>query len=486
MLPSTVYCDNCGAANRPQARFCVACGQAMPGASPLPPTVLAGPTLAASSPAPTGSLTSRTLLKQRYLIISRLGQGGMGAVYKAQDTQLGDRPVAVKEMSQRGLDPQELTEAADAFKREALMLARLFHRHLPRIYDHFADGGRWYLVMDFIEGETLEEHLAKAGGRLPVEEVLDIGIQLCTVLGYLHSHQPPIIFRDLKPSNVMRAAEGDLFLIDFGIARHFKAGQAKDTAAYGSAGYSAPEQYGKAQTTPQSDIYGLGATLHQLLSGSDPSHTPFRFASLTSVGMPVELATLIAQMVDMDVDKRPSNMTTVKQEMQRIQQLATPTAGSQLPPTQQIGTGSPLNGSQINLGTKSREQLIVETLRTLQASQKMKKIYLRPEIPTTKLVNARDTCKVPTKEEILGLIDCSVFGSAKNCILFGIRAIYYHQTSTAPGMIAYSDFPSRTFTVSRALYVITNSGEKIHVSGSNVSTRELCDILNALKKSFSA
>jgi len=145
-------------------------------------------------------------------------------------------------MSQSGLNPQELNEAVDAFKHEAVLLAGLMHQHLPRIYDHFTDGGRWYLVMDFIEGETLEDHLSKAnGGRLSYEEVLQIGIQLCTVLDYLHTRQPPIIFRDLKPVNVMLTTDGHLYLIDFGIARHFKPGKTKDTTALGAVGYSPPE-----------------------------------------------------------------------------------------------------------------------------------------------------------------------------------------------------------------------------------------------------
>lgn len=132
MVSSTLYCDNCGAANRSQARFCISCGQAMPAA-----------------PSSTGLLALQSVLKGRYRILSLLGQGGMGAVYKAEDTQLGDRVVAVKEMGQSGLSPQELVETAEAFKREALLLAKLFHRHLPRIYEHFAEGGRWYLVMDY-------------------------------------------------------------------------------------------------------------------------------------------------------------------------------------------------------------------------------------------------------------------------------------------------------------------------------------------------
>ena len=339
MVPSTVYCDNCGAANRAQARFCIACGQVMPTASSLPPTVQVGPTSGPVSS--TGLLASHSLLKQRYRILNRLGQGGMGAVYKAQDTQLGDRLVAVKEMSQKGLDPQEIVEAADAFKHEALMLAGLRHHpNLPSIYNHFDDGGRWYLVMDFIEGETLEKQMGKAGGKLPVGEVLEIGIQLATMLGYLHQHQPPIIFRDLKPANVMRTADADLFLIDFGIARHFKPGQAKDTVAYGTEGYAAPEQHGKAQTTPQSDIYSLGAMLHHLLSGSDPARTPFLFASLSTAVAPAELGTLIMRMVAIDATQRPASMDEVKRQLQGIAtqrmvgptvQTATPTVVKPLP-----------------------------------------------------------------------------------------------------------------------------------------------------------
>ncbi|GHO49874.1 protein kinase domain-containing protein [Ktedonospora formicarum] len=117
----------------------------------------------------TGLLSPYSLLDKHYQIMSSLGQGGMGAVYKAADIKLGNRPVAVKEMSLHGLDAQKVTEAIDAFKREALLLARLHHPHLPHIYDHFEEGGRWYLVMDFIEGETLQEYLETRGGTTVCE-----------------------------------------------------------------------------------------------------------------------------------------------------------------------------------------------------------------------------------------------------------------------------------------------------------------------------
>src|SRR5713101_4464900 len=213
-------------------------------------------------------------------------------------------------MSQSGLSQQDLVEATNAFTREALMLASLSHPNLPRIYEQFTEMGRWYLVMDFIEGETLEEYLNKAqAGYLPLAEVQDIGIQLCTVLDYLHTRQPPIIFRDLKPGNVMRTLDGHLYLIDFGIARHFKPGQTSDTIPLGSPGYAAPEQYARmqAQTTPRTDMYGLGATLHQLITGNDPSQTPFKFApmGLRVQAIPTGLETLVMRMVEMDADKRP-------------------------------------------------------------------------------------------------------------------------------------------------------------------------------------
>lgn len=260
------------------------------------------------------------MLKQRYLILSKLGQGGMGAVYKAEDTSLGNRLVAIKEMSQRGLDPQEIFSASQAFKQEADMLAGLHHPHLPSIHEHFEEAGRWYLVMSFIEGETLESYVQTRGDNLPIPEVLDIGMQLCTVLDYLHNRQPSIIFRDLKPLNIMRTPDGHLYLIDFGIARHFKVGQSGDTRIGYTPGYAAPEQYGLAQTTPRSDIYSLGATLHQLLSGNHPSRTPFLFAPLRLQGYPnaSDLEKLILQMVEMDAKNRPARVTDVKKALQDI------------------------------------------------------------------------------------------------------------------------------------------------------------------------
>ncbi|GCE31535.1 hypothetical protein KDA_70190 [Dictyobacter alpinus] len=311
MNSSVRFCDNCGATNRLDAKFCYACGQ---------PQVTYTTTNTA-----TGLLTSAYALKQRYHILQKLGQGGFGAIYLVEDQLFNNTHRAVKEMGMRGLDADETKEAIEAFRNEATLLANLSHPNLPRIYDHFEEHGRWYLVMDYIDGETLEKRLEKTtGGALPLKEVVELGIQLCTVLGYLHSHQPPIIFRDLKPDNVMLTDDGQLYLIDFGIARFFKPGQSKDTMNLGTPGYAAPEQYGRMQTTIRSDIYSLGATLYQLCSGIHPGLTPFLQQPPEldpTVPANVALEKLIMQMLEMKEQQRPKDTGVVKQELQRVQQM---------------------------------------------------------------------------------------------------------------------------------------------------------------------
>ena len=275
----------------------------------------------------------------RYYVIGEVGSGGFGSVYKAKDTRNEDTLVAIKEVNLTNLPMRTRMEATSAFEREASLLSQLNHPNLPHLYEYFQRPEHWYLVMDFIVGETLDEYQSKAPRqRLLLSDALDIGMQLCTVLDYLHSQQPPIIFRDLKPANIIRAPTGKIYLIDFGIARYFKPGQPKDTMALGSPGYAAPEQYGKAQTTPRADIYSLGVVLHQLLTTRDPSEAPFRFTplrpknpqshsepgSLTTSMAEIlvnKLETLIASMLNMDVSKRPSDVISVKEELHIISKL---------------------------------------------------------------------------------------------------------------------------------------------------------------------
>ncbi len=218
------------------------------------------------------------MLDGRYLIHAMVGQGGMGAVYKAVDTRIKGRVCAVKEMSVLQLPPSERAMAIQNFEREAQLLAELHHTALPKVHDYFQEGhsGRYYLVMDFVEGDSLENLLVQRGSPFPEAQVRQWAAQLCDVLTYLHDQSPPIIFRDLNPRNVMvDPATGKLKLIDFGIARFFKAGNSADTQAFGSPGYAPPEQYGQAQTDARSDVYSLGVAILNLTTMHDPSTDPF-------------------------------------------------------------------------------------------------------------------------------------------------------------------------------------------------------------------
>lgn len=224
-------------------------------------------------------LETGVVLQNRYRIQRRIGGGGMGTVYLADDTRLAGRQCAVKEMSPAQLAPGDRNWAIQAFRQEAQMLANLHHPGLTNVADFFPEGGNWYLVMEYIQGETLEARLERApGGRFALDEALRITRQLCEVLDYLHGQQPPVVFRDLKPGNVMLDEKGQVKLIDFGVARFFKTGRTQDTVNLGTPGYAAPEQYGgMGQTDPRSDIYSLGVLVHQMVTGYNPvsAVTPF-------------------------------------------------------------------------------------------------------------------------------------------------------------------------------------------------------------------
>ncbi|HEY3037699.1 MAG TPA: protein kinase [Pyrinomonadaceae bacterium] len=217
-----------------------------------------------------------SVLNTRYEIVRRIGGGGMGAVYLAKDRNLGDAPRAVKEMVEAHLDPAQHEKAIGDFKRESLLLTSLEHPSIPTIYDYFYDEplGRFYLVMKFISGGDLASRLRAApGGRIDEKTVADWGMQAADVLEYLHSRPKPIIYRDLKPANLMiDGNSGRVMLIDFGIARWVKQ-EEKGVTAVGTMGYAPPELFG-GRVEPRSDVYSLGATLFHLLTGADPQDNP--------------------------------------------------------------------------------------------------------------------------------------------------------------------------------------------------------------------
>lgn len=220
------------------------------------------------------------VLQGRYMILGTLGSGGFSSVYRARDLRFPSvtRLCAVKEMVISTADPELRQLTIKSFEREASMLAMLSHPAIPDIFDYFTEGNRSYLVLEFVAGQNLQQWLDETDELLDEQKALDWALQICEALAFLHSQKPqPIIFRDLKPSNIMLDPYGRVRLIDFGIAKLFEANEDRGTMI-GTAGYTPPEQY-RGEATPAVDIYALGATLHHLLTRQDPrQETPFTFA----------------------------------------------------------------------------------------------------------------------------------------------------------------------------------------------------------------
>ena len=259
-----------------------------------------------------GQLEPGTVLADRYQIERFLAGGGMGVVYVAQDQRLAERQVAIKEIFDRFTNPEERAQAIEYFHREADTLAQLTHPAIPAIFDRFGEGNCHYLVMDFVEGVNLEQEIAGLDGQLPESRVIEIGRELCDVLTYLHSFSPPVIYRDMKPGNVILRPDGRITLIDFGIARIFSP-QGKATLI-GTPGFAPPEQY-SGQVDERSDLYGLAATLHYILTGRDPEkHPPFSCPPVLSEKPDASpfLAQAIDQALAYKAEERPKSAEAFK------------------------------------------------------------------------------------------------------------------------------------------------------------------------------
>ncbi len=214
-----------------------------------------------------------TIIDGKYRILEEIGRGGMSYVYLARDSRLNQN-WAIKEIRKQGSGKNDEI-VINSLLAEANLMKRLDHPALPRIVDIIDNGQTMYIVMDFIEGQSLDKVLKEYGAQTG-ERVLEWAKQLCDALSYLHSQKPPIIYRDMKPANIMLKPDGNLKVIDFGIAREVKEQNLADTWPLGSPGYAPPEQY-QGHTDVRSDIYALGMTLHYLLTGADPQSVGYKY-----------------------------------------------------------------------------------------------------------------------------------------------------------------------------------------------------------------
>ncbi len=220
-----------------------------------------------------------TVIDGKYEILKQIGKGGMSTVYLAMDKRL-NKQWAVKEISRKGFGKNN-EEIVNEVPADAEMMKALDHPAIPTIVDiiDHRDNEFIYVVMDYVEGESLDKVLAEYGAQ-PQDMVIDWAKQICDAFSYLHSQKPPIIYRDMKPANVMLKPEGNIKIIDFGIAREYKEGNLADTTVLGTKGYASPEHYGGRQTDERSDIYTLGMTMHHLLTGVDPRPADYIYAPI--------------------------------------------------------------------------------------------------------------------------------------------------------------------------------------------------------------
>jgi len=268
-----MFCSKCGKENNENVQVCIFCN-----------TIL-------QTSLPSGPLQPDSVLKKRYKICEAVKKGGMGAVYKARDMNL-NCTCAVKELLPAPFDkPEKQKKSQEWFEREAKILAKLDHPNLPAVTDYFVENNRYYLVMNFIEGKDLDTLLKEKGKTgLPEGEVIDLGKEILKILVYLHNQKPPVIYRDIKPANIMLHKDGRPMLIDFGIARKIQPSSHTQKTAIGTPGYAPEEQcYGRVET--RSDIYALGATMHHLLTGIIPEPFVFKFKPLRQIRPEISIKT---------------------------------------------------------------------------------------------------------------------------------------------------------------------------------------------------
>jgi eukaryotic-like serine/threonine-protein kinase len=260
-------------------------------------------------------LSPGDILQDRYKIIRLEKAGGFGAVYKAEHVVL-EIPFAIKELA-KFENKQEEEMAFNLFKKEARTLATLNHPMIVKIMDFFIEKGSWYFVMEYVSGQTLGQILDNSPQPLSETEVTDWAINICTVMDYLHTRVPPIVFRDLNPNNIMVTLTKGIMLIDFGISREYKREASSDTSILGTPGYAAPEQYGMGQTDSRSDIYGLGMTMYVLLTKRDPREQMFSMKPVSTFNPQISkgLDEIITKCLNNDPSERYQNVMELRRDL---------------------------------------------------------------------------------------------------------------------------------------------------------------------------
>ena len=260
------------------------------------------------------------LIDGKYKILNEIGRGGMSTVYLAINEK-ANKPWAVKEVRKNGISNRELVK--QSLMVEINLLKKLKHKGLPSIVDIIDQQDNYLIVMDYIEGLTLENIMQEEGVQ-PQEKVVDWAIQLCDVLQYLHTRKPAIIYRDMKPSNIMLRSDGSVVLIDFGTAREFKERHVEDTTCLGTQGYAAPEQFGgMGQTDESTGIYSLGATMYRLVTGHNPSEPPYEMYPIThwNPRLSTGLEGIIAKCTSKDPKSRYQSVQEVRYALEHYRDL---------------------------------------------------------------------------------------------------------------------------------------------------------------------
>ena len=255
----------------------------------------------------------------RFRLLSVLGQGAMGHVYEVADESLQGVRWALKELDLGVVLEKEKQEAIDLFNREVEIMSLLSHPGCPRVIHQFTtDQGAPAFVMTRVEGVPLDILVEEIDRPLSLHETFPILLQVCHILEHLHKQNPPVIFRDLKPSNLMLTDNGTVVLIDFGIARRFDPQKTKDTQELGTPGFCSPEQYGRGQTNARSDIYSLATTAYFLLTRADVQSYAFQFPALTDLLKGEEykeLSALLGSMLELKVQDRPATVEQVRKKL---------------------------------------------------------------------------------------------------------------------------------------------------------------------------